>query len=130
MKTLLSFFFIISLASCLQAQDASAIVKWDKSSIDLGAITKGDKIENSYTFTNVANHNIEIDIVSTCECTEANWTQGRIAPGEKGSIKFIFDSAQKDHEEPIDVDVYFLDVDPLTERPYSSFLSYTFKFLP
>ena len=110
------------------AQDASKIVIWDSKSIELGAIKKGEKIANSYSFTNISDHPIEIDIVSTCECTEAKWTQGQIAPGANGIVEFIFDSSQKDHEETIDVDVYFLDADPKTERPYSSFLSYTFQF--
>lgn len=114
--------------SSLSAQDASQIVSWKSKTIALGAIKKGDKVANSYSFTNVSDHPIEIDIVSTCECTEAKWTQGKIAPGDKGEINFIFDSNLKDHEEAIDVDVYFLDTDPKTERPYSSFLSYTFQF--
>lgn len=132
MKSIVTIICILffSVGSGLLAQDAhGSLVEWDTQKIDLGHIVQGKKISNSYTFTNISTENVEIDIVSTCECTEAKWTQGTIAPGETGTVEFIFDSAQKDVVEPIDVDVYFLNINPKTERPYSSFLSYTFAFI-
>ena len=119
---------LITLSGSLTAQDASSIVKWGHETIDLGAVKKGDKVNNEFTFTNISSVPVEIDLVSTCECTDAKWTIGEIAPGEQGSIKFTFDSSQKDEEVPIDVDVYFLNRDA-NDNPMSTFLSYTFTFV-
>ncbi|MFT4568735.1 MAG: peptidoglycan-associated lipoprotein, partial [Saprospiraceae bacterium] len=122
------FIVLLFITSTAVSQNASQIVIWEVETIDLGNVKKGDKAANSYSFINISDQPVEIDIVSTCVCTEAKWTQGKIAPGEKGEINFVFDSSQKDHEEAIDVDVYFLNVETKTERPFSSFLSYTFQF--
>lgn len=112
----------------LKAQDASALVKFEKDEIHLGKVKKGDKVKNQFVFTNISKSVVEIDMVSTCECTIANWTRGKIKPGEKGYIYFTFDSNKKDHVEPIDVDLYFLNTDPKTGNPISSFLKYTFEY--
>ena len=129
----MQYFFSIFILSVFittntTAQNASKIVTWDAETLDLGIVKKGDKIANSYSFTNISDQPVEIDIISTCDCTEAKWTRGKIAPGQQGVIDFIFDSGQKEHEEAIDVDVYFLNVEPKTKRPYSTFLNYTFQF--
>lgn len=119
---------LIMSTSLLMGQDASAIVQFETESIHLGKVSKGKKVKEVFTFKNVSAQNVEIDIVSTCECTEAKWTRGPIAPGETGTINFVFDSSQKDEEVPIDVDVYFLNVDPKNGNPYSTFLQYTYEF--
>ena len=112
----------------LLAQDASAIVKFDSELIHLGKVVKGEKAHNVFRFTNIGKEDIEIDLVSTCECTVAKWTNGPIKPGESGKINFTFDSTQKDEEVPIDVDIYFLNIDPKSGNPYSTFLQYTYEF--
>ncbi len=127
MNRYLLFLLTILSSLSLHAQDASAIVKWDHKTIDLGEVGHDELVNNVFSFTNISEAPVEIDIVSTCDCTEAKWTLGEIEPGEKGTIKFIFDVSQKDKEEPIDVDVYFMNQAP-DGTPYSSFLSYTFTF--
>jgi hypothetical protein len=121
------FLFAIVPAS-LFAQDATAIVKITSLTKDLGTVVKGKKVSNYFEFTNIADKAIEIDLVSTCECTEAKWTRGKILPGEKGKIDFIFDSSKKDKEETIDIDVYFLTINSKTGNPYSLFLQYTYHW--
>jgi len=69
---------------------------------------------------------IEIDLVSTCECTTAKWTRGPIEPGEIGTINFVFDSSQKEEDEPVDVDVIFLNVNPKSDNPYAAYLQYVY----
>lgn len=129
MKYLLLLIFLVP-GSCLSllAQDASDIVKYEKELIHLGAVQKGEKVSSEFVFTNISKEDIQIDMVSTCECTSANWTRGKIKPGEKGKIKFTFDSNKKDSAEEIDVDVFFVNANPKTNIPYSSFLKYSFSF--
>ncbi len=109
-------------------QDASDIVAYQAETIHLGEVLKGDKVSDSFVFTNISDQEVEIDIVSTCECTEAKWPHYPIGPGEKATIQFTFDSSQKDEEVPIEVDVYYLNINPLSGNPYSSFLNYTFEW--
>ena len=110
------------------AQDASDIVKWSQEMIDLGLVTKGEQVSNEFEFTNISDQDVEIDIVNTCECTDARWPQYPIEPGESAKIKFVFDSTKKDKEEPVEIDVYFVNTNPKNGNPYSTFLSYTFKW--
>jgi hypothetical protein len=122
----LVLFLLLPLFSI--AQDASDIVTWDRETIDLGAVTKGDKVSEIFVFTNVSESDVEIDIVNTCVCTEAKWPQYPIEPGESAKIEFIFDTDEKDNEHPVEIDVYFANIDPDTGNPYSTFLNYTFTW--
>lgn len=121
-------FFISFAAAPLLSQNAHDIVRWDAETLNLGTIKKGQKVSSKFQFTNISQQEVEIDIVSTCECTDAKWTYGKIPPGEKGTISFVFDSSTKEHEEQIDVDVYFLNMNPEDNKPYTTFLSYTYSF--
>lgn len=128
MKYILIVLFIHSIATHGISQDASDIVSFDSEALDLGIVKKGDLIEGAYTFKNISSEPVQIELVSTCECTEAKWTTKKIKPGETGTISFVFDSSKKEKEETIDVDIYFVNVNPKTGNPYSAFLTYEFKF--
>lgn len=119
---------LLFLSTFLIGQDAGEIAKFEQEIIALGQIEKGQKVKKQFVFTNISDADIEIDLVSTCECTEAKWTSGPVAPGEKGKIDFTFDSNKKDEVMPIDVDVYFMNINPKTDNPYSMYLQYTFDF--
>ena len=127
-RTILILSLLVMSTILLLAQDASAIIKFDSELIHLGKVVKGQKVENAFRFTNIGKEDVVIDLVSTCECTLAKWTKGPIKPGETGQIDFTFDSAQKDEEVPIDVDIYFLNIDQKSGNPYSTFLQYTYEF--
>lgn len=124
MKTLFLALFLFPFSIISQ----QSIVKFESETLHLGKVKKGDKKEGLYTFTNISDDEVQIDIVSTCDCTEAKWTGYPLKPGESGKIEFIFDSNKKDHEETIDVDVYFVNTDPNTGNPISVFLSYTYEY--
>jgi len=124
-----SLALIFFLALNLQAQDAGEIAKFESWTLDLGTVPHGDKVEGAYTFINISKEPIEIDLVSTCECTDAKWTRGPIQPGESGTISFIFDSSKKEENEPVDVDVIFLNVNPKTDNPYAAYLQYVYDLV-
>lgn len=124
MKTLFLALFLFPFSIISQ----QSIVKFESETLHLGKVKKGDKKEGLYTFTNISDDEVQIDIVSTCDCTEAKWTGYPLKPGESGKIEFVFDSNKKDHEETIDVDVYFVNTDPNTGNPISVFLSYTYEY--
>lgn len=95
--------------------------------MDIGFVEKGELAQGSFSFTNVSSEDVLIDLVSTCECTEAEWSSERIAPGETGEIAFTFDSSKKDEEEPIDIDVILQNVNA-DGIPYFYYLSYTYTY--
>lgn len=124
-----NIFWIVLLsltATLATAQSATQIVSWDHTTIELGKIKKGEKREGSFSFTNISDMPVSIDIVDACECTTLDYSTEEIAPGDSSTISFVFDSSEKDASETIDVDVTFLNENPKTKGPYMMFLNYTF----
>jgi peptidoglycan-associated lipoprotein len=81
-------------------------MKFDKKIVDLGVVKKGDKKEMVFNFMNTGNQPLEIEMVSSCECTTLDWPVGKVfKPGEKGSIAAIFDSSEKEVGETTDIDI-------------------------
>ena len=62
--------------------------------IDLGQIREGEKRRLVYEFINTGNKELEIDLVTACQCTEISWPDEPIQPGESGKIVAIFDSSE------------------------------------
>jgi hypothetical protein len=61
-----------------------------------GDIMEGQNVEKTYTFTNTGKNPLLIDRCDvTCGCTVPSFPKEPIAPGEKGSIKVVFNSSGK-----------------------------------
>ena len=104
------------------------IMQFSFREVDFGEVTKGDKAEVTYTFTNVGDTPLVIDLVSACDCTTATYETGKeYAPGESGDIHVVFDSAKKDEGETIDVDVILRNVEPDTGNPIIERVQYTYE---
>ena len=93
----------------------------------MGTVEKGEKVDSSFRFKNISDDNVIIDLVSTCECTQANWPKKPIGPGESGEIPFVFDSSKKDNEEELSIDVFLQNVDE-RGNPVAIFLTYTYDY--
>lgn len=101
---------------------------FDKESIPLGKMKKGDKKTFDYFFTNTGKEIIEIEIVSGCDCTTLDWTRNPIKPGERGKINVIFDSKEKElTEKSVDVDIYLKNKDKKTNSQIMKIVNYTFE---
>lgn len=101
---------------------------FDKETIALGKMKKGEKRTFDYVFTNTGTDVIEIEIVSGCDCTTLDWTRKPIKPGEKGTVNVIFDSKEKElTETSVDVDIYLKNKDPKTNSQILKILNYTFE---
>ncbi len=119
---------VLILSNCLlSAQGNVPAMQFEAETLDLGPIKKGEKRTFSYTFTNVGTENIEIDLVSGCECTTLDWPRLPIKPGEKGTIDVIFDSTEKEDSDPVDIDIYLKNLDPKTGHPMLKILDYSFQ---
>jgi len=94
--------------------------------VAFGLMRKGEKRQHTYEFTNVGDTDLIISIVSACDCTTTDYPTKPIKPGGKGKIDIVFDSADKDEAETIDVDIILENVIPDNEDPIIERLQYTF----
>ena len=111
----------------LIAQTENGFLEFEAEEIYLGEVTEGEKVDSVFKFTNISDEDVIIELVSTCECTEAKWTTSVIKPGESGTIPFIFDSSQKETEEELAIDVFLKNVDD-EGNPVVIFLYYTYSY--
>ena len=104
-------------------------MKFDKRFEEFGKVKKGEKRETVYSFTNVGDADLVIDLISACDCTTTDYPIHTIAPGEKGEIKVVFDSTEKEESETIDIDIYLQQRDPKTGAPIMEILQYHFDLV-
>jgi hypothetical protein len=102
---------------------------FDKELIHLGKVKKGDSRKFDFTFTNTGIDPIEIDIISSCDCTTLDWPRKPIKPGQKGIINVTFDSTKKEISETIDIDIYLKNLDPKTGYRILKIINYDYELL-
>jgi hypothetical protein len=73
------------------------VITWEKTTHDFGDIYQGDKVEQTFYFTNTGTSPLIITNVEvTCGCTTPKgWPRDPVAPGQKGEILIAFNSAGK-----------------------------------
>lgn len=89
-----------------------AFVTWDKKSLELGPVKKGERRSMFYEFTNTSGEPVQIDIVDACDCTTVDYPRGIIEPNQKGRLDVTFNSAEKDAAETISINVIFKNTHP------------------
>ncbi|MBK7410293.1 MAG: DUF1573 domain-containing protein [Saprospirales bacterium] len=98
-------------------------------SFDLGKVKKGEKRSLTYTFTNQGDQPLEVDLISACDCTTIDFNYKPYQPGESGVIKVVFDSAEKDEAETIDIDILLKNTLPGTDIPIIERIEYSFDIV-
>lgn len=80
-----------------QPKVAGPVITFEKKTHDFGTIYQGDKVEQTYKFTNTGNEPLVITNVQvTCGCTTPKgWPREPVPPGAKGEITIGFNSAGK-----------------------------------
>lgn len=71
-------------------------VRINNPEIDLGTLSMGDVKEMVFEITNIGNAALNIELVTSCNCTELEWPSEPIAPGQKGVIKAIYYTDRKE----------------------------------
>lgn len=64
----------------------------NREEVDFGKIRLGERPSHTFLFTNHGDTDLEIEMVSTCECTIVEYSKEKIAPGASGFVKAIFNS--------------------------------------
>jgi len=96
---------------------------------DLGKVRKGEQRKTSFVFSNTGTEDIEIEIVSACECTTLDWPRHPVKPGEKGEISVIFDSSEKEESETIEIDINLKNKEPDTGYKRLEIVSYSYELV-
>jgi Protein of unknown function (DUF1573) len=79
------------------AKPSGPVLTWEKPTHDFGDIQQGDKVENTFHFTNTGTEPLIItNVTVTCGCTvPKGWPRDPIAVGGKGEIVVAFNSLGK-----------------------------------
>ena len=110
--------------------DPKIELTFEPKNIDLGTVRKGDKVPMTFNFTNTGNQPVQIELVTSCECTTLDWPQGKVfKPGEKGTIRAIFDSKDKEVGEITDIEIILTEDDPKSGNPIIYVLKYKFAIV-
>ena len=68
------------------------MMQFDMRTIDFGQIKFGETRSHIFSFKNVSNEPLTIDIISACECTDLEYTREVIPIGGAGFVKATFHS--------------------------------------
>ncbi len=109
--------------------DRKVEMTFDMPHQNLGSIKRGEKRETSFKFVNTGNEDIQIELVSACECSTLDWPRRAIRPGSTGEITVIFDSTEKEESETIEIDIHLKNTDPKTGYPILEIVSYKFELI-
>ena len=118
--------FFISMVSLSGQATLGVSMTFEQEHIDLGKMKKGETRSFQYVFTNTGKENVEIELVTACECSTVDWPRRPIPPGKKGVIDVVFDSSEKDVSETVEVDITLRNIDPKTGYQIFKILQYSF----
>ena len=103
---------------------------FDQRVVNFGKMKRGEKRTHVYEFVNLGDTPLILDLVSACDCTTLTYEEGKVyKPGEKGQIKIVFDSTEKEESEEIDIDILLGNMEPGTDRPIFEVLRYSFEIV-
>lgn len=83
----------------------AAKIQFDSSSYHFGTIKKGGIVYRELNFTNQGDSDLDIQLISACECTQLEWPQLPLKPGSSGVIKVRYDSKDKLGPQIVDVEI-------------------------
>lgn len=90
------FTLLVLCTICVLSAMGQAIVKFDKTNIDLGAFTEDKTMKCEFTFTNTGNKPLILQqVFSSCGCTVPSYSKDPIQPGKKGTIAVSYNGKGK-----------------------------------
>lgn len=72
--------------------EEAPVMTFVNQSIDIGDMKEGQTVPMIFRFTNTGKTSLFIEHISACKCSDIQWTDGEIRPGEEGEIHVLFDS--------------------------------------
>lgn len=76
------------------AADKAASIKWTNQQISIGEIPQGKPVTFEFVFTNTGKEPVLItDVKAGCGCTTPDYSKSPVKPGEKGTVKAVYNAA-------------------------------------
>jgi Protein of unknown function (DUF1573) len=69
-----------------------AMMQFEKRTVDFGVVKFGETRTHIFTFKNISNEPLTIDIISACDCTDLEYTHEVIPVGGAGYVKATYHS--------------------------------------
>jgi hypothetical protein len=80
-------------APAAAAPRGAPALRFDAETCDVGSVVQGEQPACDFTFANAGGAELRIlQVEPTCGCTSALLSSDRLAPGERGRIRVVFDS--------------------------------------
>jgi len=74
--------------------DKAASIKWTNQQISIGEIPQGKPVTFEFVFTNTGKEPVLItDVKASCGCTTPDYSRSPVKPGEKGTVKAVYNAA-------------------------------------
>jgi hypothetical protein len=90
------FFAAIFIFLTQSLSNAQPVVQFNQIDYDFGNVTEGDKTDHVFEFSNTGDTALLIEkVVATSGSTKAVASSNEVKPGEKGSIRVVFDMRGK-----------------------------------
>lgn len=70
-------------------------ITFDKPTLDLGTLKRGEKKEFVIEYTNTGDAPLLVEIITTCKCTSLDYSTRPLEVGEKAVIKAVYDSSNE-----------------------------------
>ncbi len=132
----LLFVSILLVSTFTSAQDTLLVdadkpqidlLRFDKYSFELGKVKVGDVVKFDIPFKNVSQEVVVIDFISSCDCTEVDFSKDDILPGQKSVMHVTFDSSGKKESETTDIEIFLKNKDKETNSPIYFTIEYSFE---
>lgn len=105
------------------------VMQFTKRYVDFGKVKKGEKRTYTYEFVNRGTVDLIIATATACECTTVDYSTSPVKPGQKGTLKIVFDSTEKEVNETIDIDILLENNEPDTGNPIMEMLRFTYDLV-
>lgn len=93
MRFIATLLFVASAFSVSIAQNTGAVIKFAKEVHDYGTIDQGTDGGAEFIFANEGKEPLVItNAAGSCGCTVPEWPKEPLAPGQKASIKVMYDT--------------------------------------
>lgn len=68
-----------------------AEIEFEKKAVDFGTLKVGDVKVVTITYKNIGKKPLILDdVISSCDCTEVDWSKAPVMPGKTGTIKATY----------------------------------------
>lgn len=81
-------------AATQQPADTKPAITWNKQQLSIGEVPQGKPVAFEFQFVNTGKEPVLItEVKAGCGCTTTDYTRSPIKPGEKGTIKAVYNAA-------------------------------------